>query len=190
MGESRASWFLIVVILVIDLIAFGLAVGAEHRRAKATVEHDETQTYTFCAYDSDIATGFGVGALLFLLSSQVLITAATRCLCGGPALKPGGARAFAIIFCILAWLSFVIAEACLLGGSVRNAKHTRYRGIFGGNDISCETLRKGTFAAGAAFIFFSFILNVCYYLCYTNARGGSWGAFNKADAGVGMASYR
>ena len=46
-------------------------------------------------------------------------------------------------------MTFLVAEACLLAGSVQNARHTRYRGFYFMNDPSCEVLRKGVFAAGA-----------------------------------------
>ncbi|KAL9257792.1 hypothetical protein AKJ16_DCAP01576 [Drosera capensis] len=36
-------------------------------------------------------------------------------------------------------VTFLGADACLLAGSARNPYHTRYRGIFGGQKISCAT---------------------------------------------------
>lgn len=40
-------------------------------------------------YDSDIATGYGVGALLFLLLlSQILVMAVNKCFCCGRSLPP------------------------------------------------------------------------------------------------------
>lgn len=179
-----SSVFLIVTVFVLDLIAFGLGIGAEVRRATGTKEMDANQNQ-WCAYHSDIATGLALGALLFLLASQLLITAATRCLCCGNALKPGAARAFAIIFFILTWLSFLIAEACLLAGSVQNAKHTRYFSSYLTKDITCQRIRKDTFAAGAAFTFFTFFLSVGYYLCYGKAREDSWKkTFNRGEVNM------
>lgn len=57
----------------------------------------------YCRYDSDIATGLGVGSLLFLLASQLLIVAVSRCLCCGKGLRPSGARTWAIILFITSW---------------------------------------------------------------------------------------
>lgn len=57
----------------------------------------------YCHYDSDIATGLGAGAMLFLLGSQLLIMVASRCLCCGRALKPGRSRACAITLFITCW---------------------------------------------------------------------------------------
>ncbi|KAJ6979031.1 hypothetical protein NC653_027253 [Populus alba x Populus x berolinensis] len=54
-----------------DLIAFALAVTAEQRRNTATTEKIGNDKYRH--YDSDIATGLGVSALLFLMASQLLI---------------------------------------------------------------------------------------------------------------------
>jgi hypothetical protein len=85
-------------------------------------------------------------------------------------------------------LFFLIAEICLLAGSVRNAKHTKYREILGGNPISCETLRKGVFGAGAAFIFFTSIVSQFYYICYSKARE-SFQPYAR-EAAVGMGAYK
>lgn len=181
---------LIVVVFVLDLIAFGLGIGAEQRRATGTIQTDDSSTFQWCYYSSDIASGLGVGALLFLLASQALITVATRCLCCGNSLKSGAARAFAIIFFILNWVCFIIAASCLLAGSVQNAKHIRYYSYLGTVDLNCEAIRKDTFAAGVAFTFFSFILSISYYLCYAKARGDSWSkTFNRGQAAVNMSSY-
>jgi len=66
-------------------------------------------------------------------------------------------------------LTFFIAEVCLLAGSVRNAYHTKYRTFYEDNPPSCETVRKGVFAAGAAFTFFTTIISEFYYVCYSKA---------------------
>lgn len=182
-----ASKLLIIVIFIFDLIAFGLAIAAEQRRSTARIVEDDQKEHNYCVYDSDIATGYGVGALLFLMASQVLIMAASRCFCCGRSLTPGGSRAWAVILFIICWLTFLIAEACLLAGSVANAYHTKYRGIVGADSFTCETLRKGVFAAGAAFIFFTAIVSEFYYICYSKARGGST-PYGR-DTGVGMGTY-
>lgn len=70
---------------------------------QAKVVEDEEKTYDYCVYDSDISTGFGVGALLFLLASQIIVLAASRCFCCGRSLRPGGPRACALILFLLAW---------------------------------------------------------------------------------------
>lgn len=184
-----ASIFLIVTVLVLDLIAFGLGIGAEQRRATGTKEKDVTNTYQWCLYTSDIASDLSVGALLFLTGSQLLISAVTRCLCCGSSLKPGVARVFAIIFFFLNWVCFLIAGACLLAGSVQNAKHIRYFSYFGSVNLTCEAIRKDTFAVGVAFTFFTFILSVFYYLCYTKARETPWRKTNRGDTGVNMTPY-
>ncbi|KAF9588584.1 hypothetical protein IFM89_013436 [Coptis chinensis] len=97
---------------------------------------------TYCIYKSDIATGYGVGSFLFLLSSQSLLMGITKCMCFGRPLAPGGNRAYSIIYFISSWLTFLIAEACLVGGAAKNAYHTKYRKMVYA-DFSCESLRKG-----------------------------------------------
>lgn len=183
-----ASKLLMIVVSILDLIAFGLAVAAEQRRSTATVQQDPEQDYNYCVYDSDISTGYGLGAFFLLLASQILIMVASRCFCCGKALNPTGSRACAVLLFIFCWITFFIAEACLLAGSVRNAYHTKYRTIFSEQGPSCETVRKGVFAAGAAFVFLCSIVSQFYYASYSKARG----AFQPygGEANVGMGAYK
>ncbi|XP_054816096.1 uncharacterized protein LOC129315946 isoform X1 [Prosopis cineraria] len=184
-----ASKLVIIIVFVFDLIAFGLAVAAEQRRSKAKVVHDQDYNYDYCRYDSDIATGFGAGAFLFLLISQIFIMVASRCFCCGKPLSPGGSRACAIILFLICWLCFFIAEICLLAGSVRNAYHTRYKTFSDIDPISCATLRKGVFAAGAAFIFLTALVSEFYYISYSKARD-SFQPYAGRETGVGMGTYK
>lgn len=76
---------------------------------------------------------------------------------------------------IISWLLscrvfFFIAETCLLAGSVTNAYHTKYSTLISNNPPSCETLRKGVFGAGAAFIIFTGIVSELYYVSYSRAN--------------------
>ncbi|KAL2932039.1 Acyl-CoA Delta(11) desaturase [Bienertia sinuspersici] len=135
-----ASTLLLIIVFVLDLIAFALAVAAEQRRSTATLINAGTEAY--CQYDSDISTGLGAGAIVLLLASQLLIMFASRCLCCGRGLRPGGSRTWAIILFISCWVFFIIAEVCLLAGSVRNAYHTKYRSVLN-SPPTCQTLRKG-----------------------------------------------
>uniref|UniRef100_A0A5B7BRM7 Fiber protein Fb34 n=1 Tax=Davidia involucrata TaxID=16924 RepID=A0A5B7BRM7_DAVIN len=184
-----ASKLLMIVVFVFDLIAFALAVAAEQRRSTATIKQDADANYNYCVYDSDIATGFGIGAFLFLMVSQVLIMVASRCFCCGKALSPGGSRACAVLLFITCWVFFFIAEVCLLAGSVRNAYHTKFRTMVSiDNPPSCQTVRKGVFAAGAAFVFFTGIVSEFYYVSYSKARG-SFQPYG-GEAAVGMGTYK
>ncbi|XP_061367288.1 uncharacterized protein LOC133310383 [Gastrolobium bilobum] len=185
-----ASKLLLVTVFVLDLIAFGLAVAAEQRRSTARIVQDRDVNYNYCVYDSDIATGFGVGSFLFLMVSQVLIMVASRCFCCGKPLSPGGSRACAVIFFIICWVFFFIAEVCLLAGSVENAYHTKYRTLFVENPPSCETVRKGVFGAGAAFIFFTLIVSEFFYVNYSSAREKFQPYGGGGETGVGMGTYK
>ncbi|XP_039139158.1 uncharacterized protein LOC120276472 [Dioscorea cayenensis subsp. rotundata] len=185
-----ASKIVIALVFLFDLIAFALAIAAEQRRSTATVQPDSEKNYDYCVYDSDIATGYGVGALLFLLASQVLVMAVSKCFCCGRALHPGGSRACALILFLTCWVTFIIAEACLLAGAVRNAYHTRYRTLFVNGPPSCETLRKGVFAAGAAFVFFTAILSEFYYFSFSKANDSGVPAYGYGkESTVGMSPY-
>ncbi|KAF9609163.1 hypothetical protein IFM89_013553 [Coptis chinensis] len=181
-----SSTIILVFVFILDLVAFGLAVAAEQRRSTANIVTDSEKNYNYCRYDSDISTGYGVGSFLFLLAGQLLIMVASKCFCCGRALRPGGSRALAIILFIACWVTFFIAEVCLLAGSVRNAYHTKYNTIFGEDPPSCETVRKGVFAAGAAFIVFTGILTEFYYVCYSKARDSFQSPY---ETGVGMGTY-
>ncbi|KAL3624907.1 hypothetical protein CASFOL_031575 [Castilleja foliolosa] len=165
-----ASKLLLVGVFILDLIAFSLAVAAERRRSSARIVPNANSNY--CVYNSDISTGFGVGSLLLLMASQLLIMAASKCLCCGRALRPGRSRVWAIVLFITCWVTFIIAEVCLLAGSVRNAYHTKYRTSFTQNPPSCETLRRGVFGAGAAFIVFTGILSELFYVSYSKTGDG------------------
>ncbi|MFS8023289.1 putative modifying wall lignin-1/2 [Helianthus anomalus] len=69
-------------------------------------------------------------------------------------------------------VTFIIAEACLLAESVRNAYHTKYRTVLPANPPSCETLRKGVFGAGAAFVVFTGIVSELDYVFYSKSDEG------------------
>ncbi|KAG5546290.1 hypothetical protein RHGRI_018455 [Rhododendron griersonianum] len=184
-----ASKIVLALVFVFDLIAFGLAVAAEQRRSTATITQDNEDDYNYCTYDSDISTGFGVGAFLLFMASQVIIMVASQCFCCGKALRPVGSRTWAILLFIICWVFFTIGEISLLAGSVTNAYHTKYRTIFGGNNLpSCEEVRKGVFGAGAAFIFLNCIVSELYYVFFSKAKE-SFQPYG-GEAAVGMGTYR
>ncbi|CAN1789529.1 hypothetical protein LINPERHAP1_LOCUS18518 [Linum perenne] len=118
--------------------------------------------------------------------------AASRCFCCGKAMSPTGSRACAVMLFLICWLVlfltrlfFLVAEACLLAASVRNAYHTKYRT----DPPTCQTLRKGVFAAGAAFTLFTAIVSQFYYVSYSKARDGSQQHYGR-ETGVGMGTYK
>jgi hypothetical protein len=43
------------------------------------------------------------GAFVFLMFSQIIIMLATRCLCCGSGVKPGGAKTFGVLMFLLSW---------------------------------------------------------------------------------------
>ena len=70
-------------------------------------------------------------------------------------------------------ITFVIAELCLLAGSVRNAYHTKYIPRPSDSPPSCAMLRKGVFAAGAAFTFLTALFTELHYLFYARSRAAA-----------------
>ncbi|GMH05429.1 hypothetical protein Nepgr_007269 [Nepenthes gracilis] len=179
-----ASTLVLAVVFVLDVIAFALAIAAEQRRSSAKLAIDKSNM-NYCVYSSDRATGLGMGSFLFLLASQLLIMVASRCLCCGRGLRYGISRTWAIVLFIICWVTFIIAEVCLLAGSARNAYHTKYRTLISSNPPSCQTLRKGVFGAGAAFIVFTGIISELYYVNYSKASISSMSPYD-GDTGVRM----
>ncbi|XP_030552705.1 uncharacterized protein LOC115756870 [Rhodamnia argentea] len=178
------------VIVALHLIAFVFAVGAERRRSTATVKPDEYDEHTYCVYDSDASTVYGLSAFGLLLVSQVVVNGVTKCLCFGRGLLTGTSVTTCAIFCfIFSWVTFLGAEACLLAGSARNAYHTKYRGIFGGDELSCATLRKGVFAAGAALTLLSLVGSVAYYWAHSRADTGGWEKHQNEGLGLATSNY-
>jgi hypothetical protein len=96
---------------------------------------------------------------------------------------------FHCFFSLVCRITFLIAEACLLGGSVRNAKHTKYLGYYMKHDlVTCATLRKGVFAAAAAMMIINLLASLVYYWSYSKAATGGF-MKHQNEVGVGMTDY-
>ncbi|KAG2664127.1 hypothetical protein I3760_16G064900 [Carya illinoinensis] len=190
MGEAKGSTLVHLLVVVLCLVAFGFAIAAERRRSVGHIEKDPRTDSSYCVYNSDVATGYGVGAFLFLLSGESLLMGVTKCMCFGRPLAPGGNRAWSIIYFVSSWLTFLVAEACLIAGATKNAYHTKYRSVLYADNFSCEMLRKGVFIAGAVFVVATMILNVYYYMYFTKATTTELAhKTNRASSTVGMAGY-
>ena len=83
---------------------------------------------------------------------------------------------------VLHRVTFVIAEACLLAGLLQSAYHTGYRKVFFQNPPDCETVRRGTFGAGAAFALFTGVLTSAYYYSFSKSRIH----YHRPEAAIGM----
>ncbi|XP_057484792.1 uncharacterized protein LOC130771225 [Actinidia eriantha] len=175
---------ILAIITSLHLIAFVLAVGAERRRSIAKPVPDKYDERTYCVYGSDASTAYGLTAFGLLLISQAVVNGVTKCFCFGRGLMSGTSTTCAVFFFIFSWVSFLGAEACLLAGSARNAYHTKYRGIFGGEALSCATLRKGVFTAGAALSLLSMLGSIFYYWAHSKADTGGWEKHH--NEGLGM----
>ncbi|KAM3298909.1 hypothetical protein ACQJBY_040413 [Aegilops geniculata] len=180
-----ASIVVIGLVLLLDILAFVLTIGAERRRSTAQLGEAEPGGRRYCVYDTDASTWYGVSALALLLVGQAVAMAASRCFCCGRALSPGRWRFFSGLFFVLCWLTFVIAEVCLLAGSVRNAYHTKYvSGYYNGGALPCAMLRRGVFGAGAAFAFLTTLFVMLHYVFYSKARAAPPPIIN--GGGIGM----
>ncbi|XP_057542754.1 uncharacterized protein LOC130821128 [Amaranthus tricolor] len=192
MREGRGSSLVYLLTILLCLAAFAFAIAAERRRSLGNVILDESTNSTYCSYSSDVATGYGVGGFLFLLSSESLLMGVTKCMCFGRPLAPGNSRAWTIIYFFLSWITFLVAEACLLAGATKNAYHTKYRHMIYAQNFSCESLRKGVFIAGAVFVVFNMVLNVYYYIYFSKATSSLTEAHkaNRSSSTVGMTGYK
>ncbi|KAH0921298.1 hypothetical protein HID58_021316 [Brassica napus] len=185
MGEGKGSTLVFVLVIALCLVAFGFSIAAERRRSIGKSIQDPITNATYCVYSSDVATGYGVGAFLFLLSSESLLMGVTKCMCFGRPLSPGSDRAWSIIYFISSWMTFLVAEACLIAGATKNAYHTKY---LSAQAFSCESLRKGIFIAGAVFTVATMILNVYYYFHFTKSVSSPpTHKANRSGSNIGMA---
>ncbi|XP_073302164.1 uncharacterized protein [Primulina huaijiensis] len=184
--EEKRSSLVHLLVIVLSLTAFGFSIAAERRRSTGTLTIEEVTNRTYCVYKSDVATGYGVGAFLFLLSSEFLLMGVTKCMCFGRPLVPGGNRAWTIVYFVSSWMTFLVAEACLIAGAKNNAYHTKYRNMLLADNFSCESLRKGVFIAGAVFVIGTMVLNVYYYMYFSKATTQPAYKTNHASSTVGM----
>ncbi|KAL3501717.1 hypothetical protein ACH5RR_036166 [Cinchona calisaya] len=187
--EGKGSSLVHLLVIILSLVAFGFAIAAERRRSTGTFIQDETTNRTYCVYSSDIATGYGVGSFLFLLSSESLLMGVTKCMCFGRPLAPGGNHAWTIIYFVSSSMTFLVAEACIVAGAKKNAYHTKYRDMIYARNFSCESLRKGVFIAGAVFVVATMILNEYYYMHFTKATNQPAHKPKHASSNVGMTGY-
>ncbi|XP_020582816.1 uncharacterized protein LOC110026275 [Phalaenopsis equestris] len=191
MGEGKSSTLVHILVVVLSLTAFGFAIAAERRRSTGKVITDiSNHNITYCVYDSDIATGYGVGAFLFLFSNQALLMGITKCMCFGRPLAPGSNRAWTIIYFASSWLTFLIAESCLIAGATKNAYHTKYRHVIYVQNWTCASLRKGVFIAGAVFVVFTMVLNVYYYMYFAKALNQTARKTERVNSSIGITGYK
>ncbi|CAH9081973.1 unnamed protein product [Cuscuta epithymum] len=169
MGEEKGSSLVHLLVIVLSLTAFGFSIAAVHRGYSGTLHRDVSSNSTYCVYSSNVATGYGVGAFLFLFTSESLVMGVTKFMCFGRPLFPGSNRAWTIIYFCLSWASFLITETLLIVGSKKSGFHTKHQGMVHARNFSCETLRKGVFIFGAIWVILTMILNVYYYMYFSRA---------------------
>jgi hypothetical protein len=183
------SWMVMVTTLLLELIAFGLALGAMTRRSKATIQSNIVDEY--CSYSSDIATGLAAGAIIFLFFGQAIIMGVTGCFCCSSGSTKGKGRGCAIVAFLLAWFCFVVAELCLIVGAALNKVHTTLHiYLVDEGTFTCKEVRKSVFAAGAAFTFLTLLFGEIYYFSLVKATAVSGQQNYKTGAStINMTSY-
>ncbi|KAG9160295.1 hypothetical protein Leryth_018949 [Lithospermum erythrorhizon] len=156
-----------------------------HFAYRQRIVPDEYHLRTFCLYETNASSVYGLAAFGLLLVSQTIINGVTKCFCCGKRIMEGRSTTCAMFFFVFSWVTFLGAEACLLAGSARNAYHTKDRGIFGGIELACATLHEGVFAAGAALSLLTMIGSILYYWFYSKADTQGWE--KQQSRGLGMA---
>ncbi|XP_073394340.1 uncharacterized protein [Physcomitrium patens] len=136
----------------------------------ATPAIDPKTRFLKCQYSSDVATGYAVGSFMFLRFSQVFIMLASRCLCCGSGVKPGGAKTFGVLMFLLSWMCFVVATSALIAGAAQNKIQTEKYYNYFGDRVTCREVRKSLFEAAAAFTFLTMIFSELYFLLLSKAR--------------------
>ncbi|KAG6551453.1 hypothetical protein Mapa_006876 [Marchantia paleacea] len=191
------NWAVVLLILICDSVAFGLAIGAEQHRSTATVEYNTVGAYYYCDYSTDMSSAMGAGGFVALLVGHLIVMGVTKCMCCAKAelsALHGGPKACAVVCFLLVWLCWFISSVCLLAGANRNSVHTKTQSIDIKNiPITCEMMRKGTFGAAAAFAFFNIIFSEVYYILMTknppsNSGSGTnpnWQAHGVGSVGSG-----
>ncbi|KAM0895814.1 hypothetical protein ACQ4PT_023618 [Festuca glaucescens] len=160
-------------VLLVDLVAFGLAIGAEQSRP--------TNTQLLLCGKPRLASLSEVHALSLMKSQQASLQ---RKGAHEPQIALAVSQFVDVLKC--ARLTFLIAEACLLAGLVQSAYHTGYRPVIFENPPDCETVRWGTFGAGAAFALITGVLTGSYYYCFSKSRG----SYQRPEAAIGMSRFQ
>ncbi|CAM6086413.1 unnamed protein product [Calypogeia fissa] len=205
------SWIAIVATFLLEIIAFGLGLGAlaqhnkgywvdELLKTNSTTDVSSTVRSGHCGNMHSVAA-LGAGAVLLLILGHAVVTLVTGCFCCGSGETRGRARACAIFAFIMAWICFLLAGACLIAGvSVRETRLASIGKIAGkiiqkdGNfyfSYHCQAIRENILAAGVAFTALTLILDLTYYLAHSKARHNwTWEqSFKNGDPAVNMAAY-
>lgn len=73
-------------------------------KSKAKVVPDKYDERTYCLYDSDASTAYGLSAFGLLLISQTVVNGVTKCFCFGKGLTTGSSlTAWTVFFYIFSW---------------------------------------------------------------------------------------
>ncbi|CAM6128489.1 unnamed protein product [Calypogeia fissa] len=201
------SWIVIVATVLLEIIAFGLGLGALAQHNKGYWVDELLKTNNTTDVSSAVRSGhcgnmhsvgaLGAGAVLVLILGHTVVTLVTGCFCCGSGETRGRARACAIFAFIMAWICFLLAEACLIAGvSVQETRLASIGKIIRKDrnfyfSYHCQAIRESILAAGVAFTALTLILDVIYYLAHSKARHNStWEeSFKNGDPAINMAAY-
>lgn len=122
-----------------------------------------------CIYPASPALGLGLTAALALLMAQIIINAASGCICCRKGLHRSNSNwTLALICFVVSWFTFVIAFLLLLTGAALNNQHGEENLYFG--NYYCYVVKPGVFAGAAVLSLASIILGIIYYLTLTREK--------------------
>ncbi|KAJ4802706.1 hypothetical protein LUZ62_015272 [Rhynchospora pubera] len=155
-------------VLIVSLVAgflglFSVILGFTAEVTK--INASDVVIYGFsCVYPSSPALGLAIGAALFLVLAQIIVTAFGGC-CGcckkDPAIPAvtGSKRTLSLIFVIISWITFAISIILFIVGADKNGT--------GGQTTSldaCYVVKPGIFAGAAICALATMCLSISAYI--------------------------
>ena len=90
-------------------------------------------------------------------------------------------------FCFDFRFCFIIGGSALIAGAAQNKIRTKGYYDYYGPKVTCSQVRKGVFAAGAAFTFLTAVFSELYYVLISKARETE--PWRSNGPSVGMSPY-
>ncbi|KAJ4773517.1 hypothetical protein LUZ62_057774 [Rhynchospora pubera] len=172
-------------VLIVSLVAgflglFSVILGFTAEVTK--INASDVYIYDFgCVYPNSPALGLAIGAALFLVLAQIIVTAFGGC-CGcckkDPAVPAvtGSKRTLTLIFIIISWITFAISIILFIVGADKNGT--------GGQTTSldaCYVVKPGIFAGAAICALATMCLSISAYIVASPPTTTAAGAPAKAN---------
>ncbi|KAL2558889.1 hypothetical protein Fot_03628 [Forsythia ovata] len=171
----------------LGILSAATGFAAEAKRIKGS--QVQFPTPDECIYPRSPALGLGLTAALALVIAQIIITAATGCICCRKGPRQSNSNWTLALTCsVVSWFTFGIAFLLLLSGAALNRQHGEENLYFG--NYYCYVVKPGVFAGAAVLSLASVILGIIYYITLTSEKNISdpWnGSVRPGQGGIAMA---